>query len=341
MCRKLRRLPPLGDATRRGLLPSATRKKEMRPGMERRFTGGALPTARSTTCINSRRRIARCRSRRWCGSPMWATANPPLFASRTADLLWTTASSIFLLPPLVKLNRLDRALCPSAWKWFRLELIPLRDSLPYRLARSATATTPNGFASGSTHPIRRFSFSSMILPTAFSTACASERFPARTPPNNSANNSATAKDSRRWFCGWMKARPQEEPNERELPFLQDRGETDPIEDCVRRSRSFCLRRHQSAGSHAHPDLSAQTFQISGPSRARRSSDPGKTAACSGATCPRTESSRWVPNRFEQRRGRRPDRIPFALASARRPQFPLASGLDSSQEFCASRRSGLD
>jgi len=31
-----------------------------------------------------------------------ATANPPLFASRTADLLWTIALSIFLLPPPAK-----------------------------------------------------------------------------------------------------------------------------------------------------------------------------------------------------------------------------------------------
>src|SRR6266850_3376534 len=159
-------------------------------------------------------------------------ANSRLFASRTAGLSWTIASSISHLLRRAKLNRSGRALFPSAWKYYRPALILLWVSSPYRLARSAIAQMPNGFATASVRPIRRFSFSNMILLTVFSIACAPAKFPARTRPDNSANNSATVKDSRRWFSGWTKARLWEGADERQLPILQNLGEADPSEDRV-------------------------------------------------------------------------------------------------------------
>src|SRR6267142_1003735 len=47
------------------LRPPVTRRKATLPGMACRFTGDTLRMARSTTCINSPRRTARCHLKPW------------------------------------------------------------------------------------------------------------------------------------------------------------------------------------------------------------------------------------------------------------------------------------
>jgi len=67
-CRKHLRADRQG-ATERPWFPlrPGTSKKETLRGTGSRSMDGALRTAKSTTCTNSRRRTARCRSTRWCG----------------------------------------------------------------------------------------------------------------------------------------------------------------------------------------------------------------------------------------------------------------------------------
>src|SRR2546428_12128882 len=73
-----------------------------------------------------------------------------------------------------------------------------------------------------------------------STGCVSARSRAKTRRATLASNCARGRVLHRLSRAWIRKRLQEESDESELSLLQDWGETNSVEDCLRGSEVFAF-----------------------------------------------------------------------------------------------------